>query len=138
MGRSVDYLRGARRIAYFDWPSWETEDGEFQYEDHIFVVDDIRENIKSELPEFGNEQKWDGRETSIILSGYGTEIGLSEYCGLASLSVRVNTEEVEEEDIEKVEKWIDDNWPKISRFYDDYIKMGTFSNGEGVFKSKQK
>jgi hypothetical protein len=138
MGRSVDYLRGARRIAYFDWPKWETEEGEFEYEAHVFVVDDIRENIKAELPEFGNEQKWDGRETSIILSGYGTEIGLSEYCGVCSLSIRVNTDEVEGEDIEKVEKWIDENWAKVSRFYDEYVKVGTFSNGEGVFESKQK
>jgi hypothetical protein len=138
MGRSVDYLRGARRIAYFDWPSWEDYDGDIQHEDHVFVVDDIRESIKAELPEFGNEQKWDGRETSIILSGYGTEIGLSEYGGLTSLSIRVNTDEVEGEDIEKVEKWIDENWEKISRFYDEYLKVGTFSNGEGVFESKQK
>lgn len=138
MGRSVSYLRGARRIAYFEWPTWETEDGGTEYEDHVFVVDDIRENIKAELPEYGNEQKWDGRETSIILSGYGTEIGLSEYCGLTSLSVRVNTEEVEGEEIEKVEKWIDDNWDKISRFYDEYAKVGSFSNGESVFEKKQK
>jgi hypothetical protein len=138
MGRSVSYLRGARRIAYFTWPSWETEDGESEYEDHVFVVDDIRENIKDELPEFGNEQKWDGRETSIILSGYGTEIGLAQYCGLTSLSIRVNTDEVEGEDIEKVEKWIDENWAKISQFYDDYTKIGTFSNGEAIFESKQK
>jgi len=36
------------------------------------------------------ERRFDGNETRIILQNYFVEIGISEYCGCASLSIRVN------------------------------------------------
>jgi hypothetical protein len=136
MGRSVNYLNRAKHVSYFEWPSYTLEDeyeSEF-YEDSEIVIDDIRESIKSEFPEFDNEDKWDGRETHIILSGYGVEIGLSEYCGLASLSIRV--EDDTSDDVENIESWIDANWDNISLGYNMYRKVGTFSNGESIYESK--
>lgn len=134
MGRSVDYLNRARHVAYFEWPYWEDEDENQFYEEAHDVIQDIRNVIKERFPEFYVEDKWDGRETHIILSGYGTEIGLSEYCGLATLSIRVEDDTAE--DVDEVEKWIDENWERISEYYDMYRKVGTFSNGEGVFEKK--
>ena len=134
MGRSVDYLKRAQHVAYFDWPCWEDEYGEEYCEYAHEVIQDIRNVIMERFPEFYVEDKWDGRETHIILSGYGTEIGLSEYYGLATLSIRV--EDDTDDDVDKVEKWIDENWPSISEYYDKYRKVGTFSNGEGVFEKK--
>ena len=137
MGRSVDYLRGARSVSYFNWPSYECEDGEQHYEDAEWVIDDIRESIKSEFPEFSNASGWPMcSNVNIILNGYGTEIALGEYCGLCSLSIRVLTDEVEGEDIARVEKWIDANWDNISSGYNMYRKVGTFSNGEAIFETK--
>jgi hypothetical protein len=96
MGRSVSYLRNAKGVVYFEWPKVEVYDEETEefsesdtLEDYDIVVEDIQETIKSEFPEFDNAKKSDDRETLIILEGYGTQIGLSEYCGLASLSIRV-------------------------------------------------
>ena len=134
MGRSVDYLRGAHSVSYFEWPSYECEDGEQHYEEAEWVIDDIRESIKSEFPEFSSEDKWDGRETHIILSGYGAEVGLSEYCGLCTLSIRVEDDTSDE--VENIESWIDANWDNISLGYNMYKKVGTFSNGEAIFETK--
>jgi hypothetical protein len=134
MGRSVDYLNRAQHVSYFEWPSYECDEGEQHYEDSEWVIDCIQESIKSEYPEFYNEDKWDGRETHIILSGYGVEVGLSEYCGLATLSIRVEDDTSDE--VEDIEAWIDVNWDNISLGYNMYRKIGTFSNGEAIYESK--
>jgi hypothetical protein len=152
MGRSVDYLNRATNVAYFQWPlieSYNEETDEFEqtdeFEDGYIVTEDIQESIISEYPEFDRSKKWDGRETSIILTGYGTEIGLSEYCGLATLSIRINERELEyfeeheyNEQYDKIEAWINENWAKISKGYNQYNRIGTFSNGESVYEKNNK
>lgn len=153
MGRSVDYLNRALQVSYFEWPlieyfNEETEEYEKtdEYEESFIVIEGIQEGIISEYPEFSRSKKYDGRETAIILTGYGTEIGLSEYCGLATLSIRIDENSLDnyyEEDeyneqYDKIEAWINENWAKISQGYDQYRKIGTFSNGEAVFETKNK
>ena len=148
MGRSVDYLNNALQVSYFAWPlieSYNDETDEYEqtdeYEDGYIVTENIQESIISEFPEYEYSKKWDGRETAIILTGYGTEIGLSEYCGLATLSIRIDEnllayyeEDEYNEQYDKIEAWINENWAKISQGYNQYNKIGTFSNGEAVFE----
>jgi hypothetical protein len=149
MGRSVDYLNRSERVNYFDWPILSVYDPETdrdvetdEYEDASIVIEDIQEYIRSIFPGFDPCSRWDGRETHIILEGYGVEIGLSEYCGLASLSVRVDEgpleysedDEAYETDRQKALNWISENWDEASKYWNKYRKIGTFSNGEGVFE----
>lgn len=152
MGRSVNYLSNALQISYFQWPTlWvyneETgiDEETDQFEDGYIVTENIQESIISEFPEFEYSKKWDGNETNIILKGYGTEIGLSEYCGLASLSIRIDENELNymdedeyNEQYDKIEAWINENWAKISQGYNQLTKIGTFSNGEAVFEKTNK
>ena len=106
------------------------------------VISDIQEYITDKYPGFDKCSRWDGRETHIILEGYGTEIGLSEYCGLATLSVRVDEGPLEysmddqeyEADRQKALNWIRDNWDQASEYWNQYRKIGTFSNGESVYE----
>ena len=150
MGRSVNYLNRALNVSYFQWPTlWEynEETGIDQETDELMeayeIRQDIQESIISEFPEYEYSKKWDGNETSIILTGYGTEIGLSEYCGLASLSIRIDENELDrfidyQEQYDKIEAWINENWAKISQGYNQYNKIGTFSNGENVYEKNNK
>lgn len=152
MGRSVDYLNNAVCVNYFQWPRmWDVDDNgkdieTEEYEDASFVIEDIRETIISEYPEFSKCSRWDGREVHVILEGYGTEIALSEYCGLSSLSIRVDqsileycdTEEESEELNNSTEQWINDNWPNIGKYWNIYRKIGTFNNGEAVYEQTKK
>jgi len=151
MGRSVDYLNDAISITYFEWPSIEIyneETDEFEasneLEDGDIVGDDIKNYIISNFPEFEEVNKFDGRETAIILEGYGTQIGLSEYCGLASLSIRVDEHELPysydddyNTEYDKVVEWINSNWDQISAPYNRLNKIGQFSNGEAIFELKK-
>lgn len=149
MGRSVDYLNRSERVNYFDWPILSVYDPETdrdvetdEFEDASIVIEDIQEYIRSIFPGFDPCSRWDGRETHIILEGYGVEIGLSEYCGFASLSVRVDEgpleysedDEAYETDRQKALNWINENWDEASKYWNKYRKIGTFSNGEGVFE----
>lgn len=151
MGRSVDYLNNATNVTYFQWPSIEIyneETDEFEasneLEDSSIIIDEIQECIISEFPEFDRSKKWDGNETAIILEGYGTQIGLSEYCGLTSLSIRVDEHELPyswsdeyNEEYDKVTEWIGQNWERISAPYNRLNKIGQFSNGEAIFELKK-
>lgn len=149
MGRSVDYLNNAERVNYFQWPTlWvydedtDTDVETDEYWDAEDIISDIRETITSNYPGFDPCSRWDGRETHIILEGYGLEIGLSEYCGLATLSVRVDQKELdycdtdEEADAEyqKCLAWINENWDEAAKHWNQYAKIGSFSNGEGVYE----
>ncbi len=149
MGRSVDYLSNAERVNYFQWPLiWaydedtDTDVETDEYWDAEDVICDIQEYITDKYPGFDKCSRWDGRETHIILEGYGTEIGLSEYCGLATLSIRVDqsvldycdTDEEAEAEETRIKDWIRDNWDQASEYWNQYRKIGTFSNGEGVYE----
>lgn len=149
MGRSVDYLNRAEKVNFFPWPTlWvydEDTDSDIETDelwDAADVIADIREYITDKFPSFDRCSRWDGRETHIILEGYGVEIGLSEYCGLASLSVRVDEGPLEyseddaayEADRLKAIQWITENWDEAAKPWGQYRKIGTFSNGEGVYE----
>lgn len=154
MGRSVDYLNNAEKVNYFQWPTLSVYDPETDrdvetdeyedddYEDAEYVIEYIQETIKSNFPDFDNCSHWDGRETHIILEGHGVEIGLSEYCGLATLSVRVDQRELEycatdeeaDAEYQKALNWINENWDEAAKYWGQYTKIGTFSNGEGVYE----
>jgi len=152
MGRSVNYLNRALLISYFEWPTlwiYNEETGIDENSDELMdgyeVRQDIQESIISEFPEYEYSKKWDNNETAIILTGYGTEIGLSEYCGLATLSIRIDEnllayyeQDEYNEQYDKIEAWINENWAKISAGYNQYNKIGTFSNGESVYEKNNK
>jgi hypothetical protein len=152
MSRSVDYLKNALKVSYFEWPVIECYDDENdqyvktdEYEDSDIVKDDIQESILSEFPEFDRAKKWEGNEVFIILTGYGAKIGFSEYCGLASLSIAIDEDQLPnswddnyDEVYDNTQKWINDNWARISIGYSQFNKIATFSNGEAIFEKNNK
>ena len=124
MGRSVSYLSNAFATAYFH-P--EVEDRS----DWLSLIEDIQETIKGNFPEFENANEWEGRENHVIQIGGGCKIAISEYCGLACLSIgSCNYYHYDENE---VEKWMADNWDKISEPWNAYKKIATASNGESFY-----
>lgn len=133
MARSVDYLNKAIRVNYFTLPDMEDGLEEFQYQD---LVESITETFKSQFPEFEYQKhKFEGREVRIILQGYGVQVGLSEYGSLWSLSVSaIEDDYTTDEDVEMAREWVEKNWDDVSKYWSEYRKVGTFSNGEGVYE----
>lgn len=129
MGRSVDYLKNAKTVIYCHIDS---EDD--------YAFSDFFENVKAEMqdkyPSLDTCERWDGDETRIFLESSLVEIGISEYCGLISISVRANeysgaNESLAENWINKTEKGIQ----KICANYSETLKkVGTFYNGESLYE----
>lgn len=140
MGRSVSYLSNAVRVNYFHWPEYDVVDENDeviaqQYEDADIVIDGIQSHFIEADSGLSIVDRWDGREDHIILEGNGVEIALSEYCGLASLSVRAEESDYTDEETAKEGlDWIEKNWENISKPWSQYKKVGTFSNGESVYE----
>ena len=150
MGRSVSYLRNASEVTYFDTSLSEVtyydEDLEEEFTrdpdefDYQMNWDDFMGNIiyplinkYKSLVRIKNE--WDGNETSIILANNLIEIGVSEYYGIASVSIRPRNEDY----VELAESWINKNWDNAvkvmeeSTYHTRLNKAGTFSNGCSVY-----
>ena len=144
MGRSVSYLNNAEFVLYFPFESYRDENGEYDADIDSMNWDDTMECLKAEitkrLPSYSEVDKWDNRETRIFLENNLCSIGISEYCGLVSLSVAPR-------DLDGY----DDTWqpqfaarhaaqirPILEKCLDELglkrlNKIGTFSNGESVF-----
>ena len=137
MGRSVDYLSRAVKVNYFPWPTQDILDDKdnivgTQPDEGDWVIEDIRETIKSESEGFSDCNRWDGNECHILLEGNGVEIALSEYCGLATLSVRPDDSD-EDTELEGL-KWINEHWDRVSAPWNQLKRIGGFSNGESVYE----
>ena len=97
MGRSVSYLDNAEVVIYFPIENELNEQGEcddflsqLNWDD---LVSNLQCEIKAKLPSYSVcKNKWDNRETRIILENDLCNIGISEYCGLVSLSVAPKNE----------------------------------------------
>ena len=134
MGRSVNYLNDSIYETYFD-VTYMTEDWEW---------DDFKEYLQERLqrmfPSLERvENKWDGREVRIILENSFCEIGISKYCSLASLSIRVHPDVYDyHPGMENLSLyWIAKRYRKFTSL-GNFYKVGTFSNGEGVYEQIKK
>lgn len=149
MGRSVDYLNNAKVVIYFPTPEAYDEDGQYNEDIGQMNWDDLiyslEAEIQAKLPSYEIEKgKWDGRETKIILSNRLCNIGISEYCGLVSLSVAPKDIDYGYSDQAYHEHFAIRHAEQIEntlqRIVDDVTgdnrlkKMGTFSNGEAIFE----
>lgn len=136
MGRSVDYLSEAYKVLYISYETeYEYEDGEVIQDEFAFddVFGNIRCELKSLFPSLRDTDEWDGRETKIFLENKLVEFGISEYCGIISLSVR--SKEYETDGL--AHNFIDKTWDKIRKSLDGFCnvlnRVGGFSDGTSIY-----
>lgn len=142
MSRSVDYLSNANYVIYF------TDDCLAESEDNL-DWEDFKRNliceIQSKLKSFQECDRFDGRETLIFLENELAEIGISEYMGLYSLSVRNKEDEFYSSNSYK--SGLSNNYVyQIQKRLENALnncgvtllnRIATFSNGESVFEKKR-
>jgi hypothetical protein len=137
MGRSVSYLNNSVFVLYFPFDYSENpEDDNMNWDD---MIENLKYEIKAKLPSYHKTDEWDNRETRIILKNNLCNIGISEYCGLVSLSVAPKNNEYDvwhesfalrhaQQIKGTLEKVLNDlGLKRLS-------KIGTFSNGESIFE----
>lgn len=134
MGRSVSYLSNSMKEVFVDVSEM----------DESYDWEDFKKNLECALikrfPSLTKcRNEWDGGETAIILDNYHCQIGLSEYCGVASISIRVNESSRDDNNLSLSENWIEQVWNNMLKVmqentgYDFLVKQGSFSNGEGIY-----
>jgi hypothetical protein len=144
MGRSVIYLDNAEVVLYFPIENEYNEAGEFDEDLSQMIWDDMIDNltceIKKRLPSYYEvKDKWGNRETRIILENSLCSIGISEYCGLVSLSVAPRENESDEWHERFAIRHANNIKNTLEKVLSDLglknlHKVGTFSNGEAVFE----
>ena len=138
MGRSVAYfVDDNAKVEFFTfggdeeenyWENWE--------DDKEFLIEGLTSKFESLYEPYTPE--WSGNEVRIILKNELVEIGLSEYCGLSSLSIRPREWDWYSGDKTGLAvRWIAQNWETICSYLPNrYSKVGTFSNGECLYEKR--
>lgn len=136
MGRSVNYLSNALGISYIAYESENDDDWEY-------FMDSIHDLLQKRIPSIDilyGQSKWEGNEVRIFAENSLAEFGVSEYCGLVSISVRPIQDDYSWLREGLAENWIKKTWPGIQQAINKAFpnsslkKIGNFSNGEGVYE----
>ena len=125
MARSVSYASGSIAVCYRDIGYLEED---YQWRDFVEWVQDT---ALDNWPTFKDCDYWLGREDRAILENRWAYIGVSEYCGLASIWLVPKEPEGQ---IGLASKWCQSIIPTFKKTYGELVKVTTFSNGEAIFK----
>ena len=113
---------------------------EFDWEDFI---EDIQETCKSLWKSFDDCDKWLGNEDRVLLENSLCYIGVSEYCGCAAIWIASKKEELlntghvlDEGTANLCDGFIARIAPRFEKTFGEFVRVGTFSNGESVYKRK--
>jgi len=138
MSRSVNYPNDASVVCYIDVSYIEDS---YEWDD---FMDSIKYVILTKYKSFDNDDHWIGRELHSVLSNQHAQIVVSEYCGVASVSLVPIELDGYGEDVSLqniANAWcesVSDNFEKlIIKHFNSLHKVGTFSNGESVYEYAQ-
>jgi hypothetical protein len=133
MSRGVNFLNEAIVVAYILTEQFVgTEEEEVIEEWHWNEArDGVVDRLKENWPSFEEAEGWDNKETRIAAENGHAIVGVSEYCGITSVSIAVNDMS---DNPELSEAWINRIAGKFEDVFGTIRKIGTFSNGESVYE----
>ena len=152
MGRSVMTLGGNSIVAYTEFApqhyNEETDDFEDDlpceaYCDHSEEFKDlltwIEERVTELWPSFQPADDWVGDELHVIAENAHSIVAVSEYCGLISINLGAKYDRqayfADDSELGGLgEHWRKQIADKFLSTFGEYTKLGTMSNGEGVFQ----
>lgn len=149
MGRSVSYGTGSVEVCYRDVSDFgyidengkrmdEYDEVNGQWEWDCFV-EDVVETSLAYWPSLTPSKEWLGNEDRVLVENNHCYIGVSEYCGLASIWLVPKTEGSDwsyEDTSGLAINWCNQIGPKFNALFGELVKVGTFSNGESVYRRK--
>lgn len=127
MGRSVSYPRNAV-VAYSTFENDPYWDQQGEWED---LVECFQMTVADLWPSAEEANKWLGREDHAVMANRHAWFGVSEYCGLVAFWV-VAKEDTGHEPLS--ERWVAQIAERFTSTFSTLNRLGTFSNGEGVFE----
>lgn len=162
MGRSVSYPSAASVVAFksFDFEGEESnckrcnalvnwhdegrcrECGRFvkecdppEYYDFNELIEDFRQHLKTLFPSVEEADKWIGHEDHILAENDLALFGMSEYGGLVAYWIVPASEHYDFARPRQLEeRWIKSIADKFVAAFGELSKVGSMSNGEGVYR----
>lgn len=146
MGRSVSYPSGAW-VTFCETPvdppycrECDDDSGDCGHDmlpgeaDWDWINEEHQSEIRRLFPSFWTADEWRGREDHVLARNRLVDFGVSEYCGLMAvwLAVRTDLDTAGQEAL--AEQWCKSVWPKFQKAFGTHQKVGSFSNGEGVYR----
>jgi hypothetical protein len=152
MGRSVSYAPGSVEICFRDVSNfgYRDEEGEptDKYDGFLAqdewdwftegIIIDAQKQWPSLLPV---ECHWLGNKDRVLVENSHCYIGVSEYGGLASIWLVPRTEGSDwsyEDTSGLALNWCSKIGPKFKELFGELEKVGTFSNGEAVYRKTER
>ena len=142
MGRSVSHPGGAH-VAFAQWDAgWIVDDDdpdtrhfdEFAAQDDWdFIVEDFREQVLSHYPSAWSTDGWIAREDRVIAMNDYARFGLSEYCGCIAYWV-VLRDDIDAAREGLAHRWFERIEAKFVQRFATLVRIGTFSNGESIYR----
>lgn len=132
MGRSVSYPSNALIVTFNTVQSYyEAEESyiEARWDD---LLEDFVNACEECWPSLNLDIKWLGDEDQALLSNRLVRIGVSEYCGMVSYWVVPN--EQNPECFTLATRWAKQIEEAFVRNFGGYQKVGSMSNGTGVYQ----
>jgi hypothetical protein len=137
MGRSVHYPNKTIACVFTTVTTEEPEDAEWNWQDFMA---NLKSALKARIPGLDDHDSWIDREGHVILSHDNFLIGVSEYCGMVSVWAVRPTLYDEDEPVELGDAFTEAllkghiTEAVAEAGGEVYRKVGSFSNGEGVYE----
>lgn len=110
--------------------------GEVDCDDFDMLIDDFRDHLRYLFPSVVSADDWIDREDHVLAENKLARFGMSEYCGLVSYWIVPNTERFGYSDpaANLCDRWIKSIADKFVTAFGELYKVGSLSNGEGVYR----
>jgi len=126
MGRSVSYPSNALIVTFNTTQHYDEAE---EYDD---LFEDFVNACEAYWPSLRSDTKWLDREDQALLSNRLVRIGVSEYCGMVAYWVVPNEQNPDCFTLAK--RWAKQIEEIFVRNFGGYEKVGSMSNGEGVYQ----
>lgn len=130
MSRSVSTPSGAVAIAYRDVSEFQDE---FEWD---FFKENIIDQLQRAFPSLAEADSWIGREDHVVLENGHCKVTISEYCGLAAISLVPETHDCYPAEDNLADHWCHQVSDKFVNLLSELNKIGTFSTGEAIFERR--
>lgn len=153
MGRSVSYASSAQAVCYSDvsrfgyQPDFDENGNEVSSEEEDWIydefcaqedwdywIDDIKHRAMQAFPSLTECDEWLDRDDRAMLENSHCYIGVSEYCGLASIWLVCKTHHEDVEHAGLAEAWCAKAEAKFNTEFGELRRIATASNGESLYE----